>query len=199
MVRPDKIVIDGVITMDAAFLFVQLLPLLVFLIVDAIFNNTIVSIIAAVVFSIGQMVFFYVTTKQFDYFILLDVGLIVALGVVSLVLKNDMFFKMKPALIEAIALVFLLVLVFAPTDFLTAYISRYMQGRKLTPEGIALMKRMLLGMSVYVIIHIGAVIYTAYFSSRKVWAFVSGPGFYLLFIPVMIYILIRRFFVKRKS
>jgi cytochrome c-type biogenesis protein CcmH/NrfF len=38
------------------------------------------------------------------------------------------------------------------------------------------MKTMLLWMSGYVLIHIGAVLYTAFYSSRKMWAFFSGPG-----------------------
>lgn len=185
--------------MDAAVLLVQLLPLLVFLIVDAVFNNTVISIIAAAAFAVGQTGFFYITTRQIDYFILLDAGLIITLGAVSLALKNDIFFKLKPALIEAVAVVFLLALIIAPSDFLVSYFSRYMNGRTLSPEQIEAMKRILLIMTVYVVVHIVAVVYTAYRTSRKVWAFVSGPGFYILFIPVMGYVLVKRAVRKQNA
>ena len=95
-----------------------MLPLLVFIIADTVFNNVKASIIIAVIFAIGQTIFFYLKTGQFDWFILLDVGLIAGLGIVSIVLKNDLFFKIKPAIIEAAAIIFFLVLIFSPDTFL---------------------------------------------------------------------------------
>jgi hypothetical protein len=48
-----------------------------------------------------------------------------------------------------------------------------------------------------VLVHIGAVLYTAFYSSRKIWAFISGPGFFLFFIPVMAVILLRAARMRR--
>jgi intracellular septation protein A len=164
----------------------QMLPLIVFIIVDSIFNKVRISIVSAIVFAAGQLVFYYVKTGRFDWFVLLDVGLIAALGTVSIVFKNDLFFKVKPAIIEAATIVFFLVLVLSPDRFLLDYFGRMMPaGMVLKPSAIGAMKIMLLWMCGYVLLHIGAVLYTAFYSSRKMWAFVSGPGFYLLFIPIM--------------
>jgi intracellular septation protein A len=185
--------------MSPMMLLGQMLPLVVFIIVDALFNNIKASIISAIAFAVGQLFFFYRKTGQFDWFVLLDVGLIVGLGVVSIILKNDIFFKVKPAVIEAATIVFFLVLVLMPDRYLLGYFGRMMPaGMVLKPAAIGAMKTMLLWMCGYVFIHIGAVLYTAFYSSRKMWAFISGPGFYLLFIPVMAGLLVKNLRMRRK-
>jgi intracellular septation protein A len=178
----------------------QMLPLIVFIIVDSLFNNIRVSIISAIVFAAGQMVFFYVKTGQFDWFVLLDVGLIAALGTIAIVFKNELFFKVKPAIIEAATIVFFLVMILLPDSFLLDYFGRMMpKGMVLKPAAIGAMKTMLLWMCGYILLHIGAVLYTAFYSSRKMWAFVSGPGFYLLFIPIMVVLIVKSIRKRRRN
>jgi len=178
--------------MNPTFFLIQMLPLIVFIIIDTVTNNIRLSIVSAVVFAAGQLVYFYMKTGRFDWFVLLDAGLIVALGAVSVILKNDLFFKVKPAIIEAITVVFLFVLVAAPETFLLSYFNRMLPaGMTLNPLAIGTMKSMLVWMCVYVLLHIAAVLYTAFYSSRRVWAFVSGPGVFLLFIPVVVVLLVK--------
>ena len=177
-----------------------MLPLIVFIIVDALFNNIRVSIISAIVFATGQVAFFYVKTGRVDWFIFLDVGLILGLGIIAILFKNEMFFKVKPAIVEAAAIIFFLVLIFSPDQFLLDYFGRMMpKGKVLNPAAIGLMKTMLVWMSVYILLHIGAVLYTALYSSRKLWALVSGPGFYVLFIPIMAVLIIKALRRRRKA
>ena len=176
----------------------QMLPLIVFIIVDSVFNNVRASIVSAIVFAAGQLVFFYLKTGKFDWFVLLDVALIAGLGTVSIVSKNELLFKVKPAIVEAATIVFFLVLVLMPDQFLLNYFGRMMpKGMVLRPAAMGTMKMILLGMCGYILLHISAVLFTAFHSSRRVWAFVSGPGFYLLFIPVMPVILVK-FFRRRR-
>lgn len=73
------------------------------------------------------------------------------------------------------------------------------KGITLNPAAIGLMKTMLLWMCAYIVVHIGAILYTAFFCSRRMWAIVSGPGFYLLFIPIMIGLLIKRAKIRKVS
>lgn len=180
-------------------LLMQMLPLIVFIVVDSIFNNVKVSIVSAIVFAAVQLLFFYVKTGRFDWFVLLDVGLIAGLGTVSIVFKNDLFFKIKPAIVEIAAIVFLVVLIILPDQFLLNYFGRMMpKGMVLRQAAIGPMKTMLVWMCGYMVLHIGAVLFTAFHSSRRVWAFVSGPGFYLLFIPIMP-VVIAKFIKKRRE
>ncbi len=141
----------------------------------------------------GQLIFFFIKTGRFDWFVLLDVGLILGLGVIAIISKNEMFFKVKPAIIEGATIILFIVFYFMPDGFLLDYFGRMLPvDKSLNPAIIAPMKMMLLGMCAYVLLHIGAVLYTAYFCSRRTWAFVSGPGFFLVFIPIMAFILVKK-------
>ena len=82
-------------------MFPWLLPLLVFIIVDE-FLGTKAGIIFALIFGIVELVFIYIKEKRIDKFIIVDTLLLVAFGGFSLLLENDIFFKLKPALIELI-------------------------------------------------------------------------------------------------
>ncbi len=177
----------------------QMLPLIVFIIVDSVVKDIRISIASAIVFAVVQLLFFYFKTGRFDWFVLLDVGLIAGLGTISIIFKNEMFFKVKPAVIEAATIIFFLALILSPDRFLLDYFGRMLpQGKILNPAVVGTMKTMLLWMCGYVLLHIGAVLYTAFYTSRRVWAFVSGPGFFLLFIPIMA-VLIFKTMIRRRS
>lgn len=187
--------------MNFATLFLQLLPLLVFIVADAIFNNPKLSILLAIITAAVQMTLYYRQTTQIDWFIFLDVALIAALGGVSIVLNNDLFFKLKPAIIDIVAIILFLVFIFSPDTFLFNYMNRIMHGQRMSlrPEMIPTMKLMLGWICFYFAVHAGAVVYTTLRCSRKVWAFVAGPGLYLLFIPVMFFILFKRIYKKKQT
>lgn len=178
-------------------LLTQLLPLIVFIVIDALVTDVRISILCAVLFAIAQLVFTWIKSRQLDWFVLLDVGLIVALGGVAIAAKNDLFFKLKPALIEGITIVFMLALVLAPDRFLLGYFGRSLPN--LRPESLGVMKSLLIWMSLYTAAHIAAVLYTAFFASKQVWAWVSGPGFYLVFIPIMAVVLVKRHRARRAA
>ena len=59
-----------------------------------------------------------------------------------------------------------------------------MPGITLRAEAVGMMKSMLIVMSLCTAVHIGSVLYTAFNTSREVWAFVSGPGFYITILPM---------------
>ncbi len=163
----------------------QLLPLIVFLVVDSLVTDVRVSIVCAVVFAIGQLGVTFTRSRRVDWFVVLDVLLIVALGALSIAFDNELFFKVKPAIIEAATILVVLGLLLAPDRFLLAYFGRLMPGTPLRPEAVGMMKSMLCWMCVSTAVHIGAVLFTAWSSSREVWALVAGPGFYLALLPMI--------------
>lgn len=165
-------------------LLLQFLPLLVFAVVDGFVDDPRISIGAAVAFAAGQLAVTWLKTRRLDWFLVLDVALIVALGGVSIAFDNELFFKLKPALIEGLSVAFIVGLVFAPARLLIGYFGRFMPGVVLTPEALRPVKRLLLASSALVLLHIGAVVFTALRASKETWAFVSGPGFYLLLLPM---------------
>ena len=172
---------------------IQLLPLIVFIVVDSFVTDVRISIASAIIFAAGQMVFVYVHSRRFEWLILIDVGLIAGLGGVSIAFDNELFFKVKPAIIEGLTIIFILVLILAPGRFLLRYFGRMMPGMVFRPEALRMMKLMLGLICAGTAVHIGGVLYTAFYSSKEVWAFVSGPGFYIIVLPIgVIPVIIKR-------
>jgi intracellular septation protein A len=180
------------------FLFLQFLPILVFVVVDSLIENTVVSIFSAVGFTAVQAGVTWYLSGKFDYFLLIDLGLIAVMGGISIATNDDRYFLVKPAVIEGLCIPFLLFFVFAPDRYIMQYFGRYMPtGKVLNPVALPLLKRMLAIMSGYIALHVLAILYTARHSTRKIWAMVSGPGFYFIFIPVMVFVLAKRYRQRR--
>ena len=169
----------------------QVLPLLVFVLVDLLVDDVRVSIAAAIGFAALQLVVTWARRRRFDWFVVLDVAFIAGLGGVSIALKDELFFKLKPAIVEGVTIAFMVGLLLAPTRFLTRYLERLTAGKAIGPEGLSLMRAMLTWGSVATAVHIVAVLYAACFESKAAWAAVSGPGFYVAYVPVIGFLLWR--------
>lgn len=170
----------------------QLLPLIVFIVVDSVVTDVRISIAAAIVFAAGQLTFTWVKRRRFDWFVLLDVALIGGFGAVSIVLDDDLFFRVKPAVLEGVTVLFMLALVLAPEPFLLGYFGRIMPERALRPEALGMMKSMLRWLSCFTLLHIAVMLYATFHASRGTWAMVSGPGYYVVFVPTLVMALRRR-------
>ena len=177
----------------------QILPLIVFIVLDSFVEDVRISIVAAIIFAACQMGFIYFLNRRIEWLVLVDVGLIAALGGVSIAFDNDLFFKVKPAIIEGLAVLLFAGLLLAPRPFLKRYFERMMPQAELPEQALDRMRPMLGLMIVCTIGHIGAVLYTAWYSSREVWAFVSGPGFYLSLLPLVLYVLAIRIRSRNKQ
>lgn len=157
-----------------------LLPLVIFILADEIWGTTIGLIVALV---LGITEFFYVWWKQkkIDKFILADTGLLLILGSVSLISDNDLFFKLKPALIQVIFLVIVGIAAFGNPAFLIRMGGRYMGGMgQINAQGEQIMQKMLRRVFVLITFHTGLVIYAALYMSKEAWGFISGGLFYIL-------------------
>ena len=75
---------------------------------------------------LAEFLFYYIKDKIIDRFILLDTLLLLVLGAVSIAFENDIFFKIKPALIEAILLAVIAFSLWGPRNILMAMSERYM-------------------------------------------------------------------------
>lgn len=182
--------------MNPTVFLTQLLPLVVFMVVDALGTDVRWSIGCAVVFALGQLVYTWVKRRRIDWFVLVDVALIVALGGISIAFDDDLFFKVKPAIIETISIVIVVAMVLAPDRILLGYFGRMLPT--LRPEAIGVMKSMLVWMASFTALHVAAVLYTAFRASKQTWAWVSGPGFYLLLIPMVLFVLLKRRAARRR-
>ncbi len=157
-----------------------LLPLFVFILADEIWGTT-VGLYVALGFGISELVYYYIKDRKIERFILVDTCLLVILGAVSIVLENDIFFKIKPALIELILLAIIAFSLWGPRNLIMAMSKRYVGEISLDSSQERIMRTTMKAMFWLTAIHILLVIYSARYMSDEAWAFISGGLFYIFF------------------
>jgi intracellular septation protein A len=177
--------------MDARLLIKNLLlgfiPLFIFIAADEFFGRcygeavgTRYALLTAIAMGVLQALYILFKEKRLDKMILLDTGLILVLGGVSLFSGNDLFFKLKPALVEFIMVAILGVVAFFNPRLLLLMTGRYMKGVEIRDAHLTVMRRSALGMFVLFSLHTALIVYAAFYLSKPAWAFISGGLFYLL-------------------
>lgn len=170
------------------------IPLFVFIAADEIWGTKI-GLIVALVVGILELVYTYIKEKRFDKFILLDTALLMVLGGISILFDNDIFFKTKPAIIEAIMCVVLGVSAFTKIDIVGGMSQRYMKGITMNDEVMKKFKQTLKMMFWIFTVHTFLVLYSAFYLSKEAWAFISGGLFYIIFGVYFVY----EFFHQRRK
>ncbi len=157
-----------------------LLPIFVFILVDS-FWSTEAGLVVAVIFGVVQLIFVFVRERRLDRFVLFDTALLVALGGISIALKDEIFFKLKPAFINLLFCAILGYSAFSSKNLMMIYTQRYMGdikipagAEKAMQETMRILFWMMLGYTLLII-------YSAYFMSKEAWAFISGGLLYILF------------------
>jgi intracellular septation protein A len=188
--------------MDRRKLLLQLLPgfmpLLAFIIADEFFGTKI-GLVVAIASGFIELTYYWVKHRKFDKFILLDTLLIILLGVVSIVLENDVFFKLKPALIGVLMCSILGASVYTPANILLNMSKRYMKGMELNDLQYQQLRK---NMKVLFWLFLGytmLVFYSVWFMSKEAWAFICGGLFYLLFGAYFLFELVRTKLMHRKK
>ncbi len=156
------------------------LPLLVFIAADALWGTT-VGLAVAVASGIVELGVSRAREGSWDRFVLLDTALIVAMGGVSLLLANDIFFRLKPAVVELIFCLVLGVSVYTPANVMLAMTRRYLRGMEITAEQARAMTRSMKGLFFLFLAHTALIVYAAFALSAAAWGFISGGLFYILF------------------
>jgi len=161
------------------------IPLLIFIIADELYGTQ-TGLIVAIAVGIAEFAYYYFKHRRFESFILFDVGLIIALGSVSILLENEIFFKLKPALIELILAILLAIHAFSKKPLLLMMGKRFFDKMSINEMQMQMMRKLTRLLFFVVIIHVGLVIYSAYFMSKEAWAFISGGLFYIIFAVVFL-------------
>jgi len=174
-----------------------LLPLFIFILADEIWGTQ-VGLYVALGFGTGELLFYYIKDKKIDRFILLDTGLLLVLGVVSIALENDLFFKIKPALIECILLVIIALSLWGPRNLIMTMSQRYLGEIQLNAGQEKAMRMNMIAMFWITLAHIILVLYSAKYMSKEAWVFISGGLFYIFFaVYFLILWLIKQINIRR--
>jgi isopentenyldiphosphate isomerase/intracellular septation protein A len=168
------------------------LPLFIFIAADEIWGTRI-GLIVAVSAGFIELVWIGAREKRFDRFILYDVVLLIVLGGVSILLDNDIFFKLKPGFVELILVVILGVSVFSPFNIVGLMGQRFLKEVAFSEKQVAQIRKILMPLFYIFLAHTVLVFYSAFYMSNKAWVFISGGLFYIIFA---VYFLIE--FIRQK-
>ncbi len=157
-----------------------LLPIFVFILVDE-FWSTQAGLVVALVFGIAQLAFVYFREKRIDKFILFDTLLLLLLGGISIALENEIFFKLKPFLINLILCAILGISVFGKKNLIMLYSQRLMGDIKINDEGIKKLNNQLKFFFWLMLAYSFLILYSAFYMSKEAWAFISGALLYIIF------------------
>jgi isopentenyldiphosphate isomerase/intracellular septation protein A len=163
-----------------------LLPLLVFILVDEIYGTE-AGLIVAVCFGVAELIFTYIRNKEFDKFTLFDTLLIVILGIISYLLENDTFFKLKPALVGVILCILLGISAFTKLNIFGMMSKRYFGDISFSEEQMKAFRNNLKILFFLFLFHTLLVFYSAFFMSKEAWAFISTVLFYLIFAAFLLF------------
>ena len=160
------------------------IPLFIFIIADELFGTEI-GLLTAIIAGITEIGIYYLREKRIETFVLFDIGLIIALGSISIILDDDIFFKLKPALIELILLILIGIHAFSTKPLLLLLGKRYLKDIQVNDLQLQLMKKMSRLLFFIILFHILLIVYSAFYLSNESWAFISGGLFYILFGAVL--------------
>jgi len=159
------------------------IPLFVFIAIDEIWGTR-AGLVAALVIGFAEMIWIWIKEKRFDRFVLFDTGLLFVLGSVSIVLDNDIFFKLKPGLVELILCAVLAVSSFSKVNIIGMMTQRYMKDMELNEQQMLQFRKTMQLMFFVFLFHTILVFYSSFYMSNAAWAFISGGLFYILFAVV---------------
>ena len=174
-----------------------LLPLLIFIVADEVWGTRI-GIIVAVALGAVEMAVIAIREKRLDRFVLFDTLLLTAMGGISLWLENDIFFKIKPAIINAIFCVVIGLSAFSGKNILLLYSQRYFKDVTINDQQKKQMQRMLQYIFWLMLAYTALVVYSAFYMSNAAWGFISGGLFYIIFGIIFAGQLLQVFMKRRK-
>ena len=171
------------------------IPLFIFIVADEVWGTK-TGLFVAIGVGVLEMLWIAIREKRFEKFVLFDTLLLVVLGAVSILLHNDIFFKLKPGLIELILIAVLGVSAFSKLNIIGLMGKRYMKDIAFNDAQMAQMQKSLKYLFYIFSLHTVLVFYSAFYMSNEAWAFISGGLFYIIFA---VYFLFEMYRQRRKN
>ncbi len=171
------------------------LPIIVFIVVDEIWG-TLYGLIVAIAVGIVELIYTYLKEGKIDRFIIFDVGLLVALGAVSIALDNEMFFKLKPGIISLLMTGLIGFSAFSKHNLLLQVTKRYMKQMQMNPYQLWEMQNSLKRFFWVLLVYSLAALTSAFIELKAIWSFLNGPG---LFVIMGFYFAFEWFIKKRQN
>jgi intracellular septation protein A len=171
--------------MDLSSLLLDLVPLLVFVVLDGM-GNVRYAVIGAVLAAVFELVYSHFMLGGVDTFSLIFAAFILVFAGLSYRFNNPIFFKFKPVAIGIITALVLLVTSAISQPALLSMADRYAQmlpDQMQSMLGDANVRQLFARMNLYLgfalLLHAAATAWAALHLNRWWWFAISGPGFYI--------------------
>lgn len=158
----------------------DLAPLLGYVIADLLFGKSVSFYVGTGLGALGFICRLIVDRKA-DWFLLADTVALGLLGGISLIFHSELFMRLKPAIIEGVFAIGLLIVILLPAKTLKSWVTRLMNGYPLDDNAMSSLRRSLRLMAAVFFIHMALTVWAAFEASTPVWRFVSGGLLYIMF------------------
>lgn len=156
------------------------LPLIIFVLADSIFGETI-GLLVGLGVGLIELLVSTIRERRLDPFLLVDTLLLALAGALSLALRDEIFIKLKPALVELVFGLGLALLLVLPGNALLDYFRRQLRGIELPEAALPGLRRNVVILLGILGLHAGLTVWAALSLSTAAWGFVSGGLLYILF------------------
>lgn len=154
-------------------------PILLYIAVEAAFGER-AGLVAGMALGLGEFAFILARERRVDAFTLVDTALLAAMGALSWALADPVFFRVKPAISEAILAAMMLVGSLGPHRYFLPYMESKL-GLGAIPESAARrMVAMIAGFALVTLVHAGLTALAALYGTKAQWDFVAGALFWIL-------------------
>ncbi len=155
------------------------LPIIVFIIVDEIWG-TIYGLIVAIIIGIIELFIEYFRSKRVERFILLDVGLIIGLGLTSILLDNELFFMLKPGIISLMMTGLIGFSVYSKHNLMLQMTQRYMKRMTMNPYQMWQMQESMKRIFWLLLVYSLATIAASFLNDTRLWKFLGSAGLFVV-------------------
>ena len=156
------------------------IPIIAFIIADEIWG-TLYGLIVAIGIGVVELGYSLIKHRKIDKFVLVDIGLLLALGGISIIFDNDIFFKVKPGIINLIITGMIGYSAFSKNNIMLMMSKRYMKGMELNPYQLWLMNESMVKLFWILLVYSVLTLTSAFIDIKMVWEFMAGPGMFVVF------------------
>jgi len=156
------------------------IPVIAFIVADEVWG-TFYGLVVAIGIGIAELVYSLVKNRSIDKFVVLDIGLLLALGGISLVFDNDIFFKVKPGIINLIITGLIGYSAFSNNNIVLMMSKRYMKGVEFNPYQMWLLNESMGRLFWIMLVYSILTLISAFVPGKMVWDFMAGPGLFVVF------------------
>jgi intracellular septation protein A len=172
------------------------LPLVVYVVAEEFWGETI-GLATGIACGLVEFAVLLAKERKPDWLAAFDTLLLAGLGGLSLALHDELFFRFKPAVIEAVFAILVGLSAFGSRNLVMGRTLAAMKAGGLDPTAAGdRLRRMLGGLFFLLLLHIAATVLAALWASKEVWLFVSGALLYVL-MAVWLAGLFARAFIQR--